>query len=101
MRIFIFFVILSINAVLSEDRCNNLRRESDCLKDPSCFWMENKTCISVVKLSQTNTGFSSRSYDPTNGQRRKELTKGIPDPRSKRKRQNPSAKDEATRRPNQ
>lgn len=102
MRICLFFTFLTVNFLFANDKCEKLKTEAECLKDTSCFWMDNKSCISTTKFlkSTSNSGFSSRSYDPTEGQRNRELIKSIPDPRSRRKRQQVPQNNETTRRPN-
>lgn len=102
MKIFLFFILLTTSFLFANDKCERFKTESECLKDATCFWMDEKSCISTTKFVQmtSNSRFSSRSYDPTNGQRNRELIKNIPDPRSRRKRQQVPQKDETTQRPN-
>lgn len=102
MKIFVFVLVISFSLLYAEDKCAKLKTEADCAKERSCVWMNQSNCISTLKLVQrtSNSGFSSRSYDPSSNSSDRALTKEIPDPRSKRVRMSPPKKNEATPRSN-
>lgn len=98
MKGFLVLCFLYFSFLYAENKCEKLKTETECLNDRSCVWSSKNYCISTIKFVEgaSNSGFSSRVYDPVNPKDR-QITKNIPDPRTRRHRQNIPQKNETNR----